>query len=73
MIDNGAIHVECKTIRHVVSSAAEAEINGAFEIALVTVNIQNSLNAMGHPLTPTIIKTDNSNTAGFVNKNVTLK
>ena len=56
MTDNGAIHMECKTICHVVSSAAEAETNGAFENALVTVNIQNLLNAMGHPQTPTIIK-----------------
>ena len=54
--DNGAIHVECKTIRHVVSSAAEAETNGAFENALVKVNIQNLLHAMGHPPTPTIIE-----------------
>ena len=72
MTDNGAIHVECKTIRHVVSSTAEAETNGAFENALVTVNIQNLLNAMGHPQTPTIIKTDNSTTAEFVSKNVAL-
>ena len=56
MTDNGAIHVECKTISHVVSSAVEAETNGAFENVLVTLNIQNLLNAMGHPQTPTIIK-----------------
>ena len=28
---------------------------------------------MGHPQTPTMIKTDNSTTVGFVNKNVMLK
>ena len=39
----------------------------------MTVNIQNLLNVMGHLQTPTIIKTDNSTTAGFVNKNVMLK
>ena len=70
MTDNGKIHVKYKTICHVVSSAAEAETNGAFENALVTVKIQNLLNAMGHPQTLTIIKTDNSTTAGFINKNV---
>ena len=32
MIDNGAIHLECKTIRHDVSSAAEGETNGAFKM-----------------------------------------
>ena len=65
MTDNGAIHVEYKTIRHVVSSAAEAETNGAFENALVTVNIRNLLNEMGHLQTPTVIETDNSTTAGW--------
>ena len=56
-----------------IDGTKEAENNGAFENTLVTVNIQNLLNAMGHPQTPTIMKTDNSTTAGFVNKNVMLK
>ena len=27
---NGPVHIECKTLKHVVASAAEAEIGGLF-------------------------------------------
>ena len=68
MIDNGAIHMECKTIRHIISSEVETETNVSFENVLIAVNIQNLLTAMGHPQTPTIIKTNNSTTAGLLIK-----
>ena len=35
---NGAILIECKSVRNVVSSAAEAETNGIFENAKIGVN-----------------------------------
>ena len=37
---NGAVHVECKTLRHVVSSVAEAETSGVFYNAQMTLPIQ---------------------------------
>ena len=30
---NGTIHIECKTLRHIVSSAVEAEVGGVFHNA----------------------------------------
>ena len=70
---NGAILIECKTIRHVVSSAAEAETHGVFHNAKIGVNLRHLLEAMGHKQPPTPLATDNSTTAGFVNKNIQLK
>ena len=70
---NGAILIECKTIRHVVSSAAEAETHGVFHNAKIGVNIRHLLNEMNHPQPPTLLVTDNSTTAGFANKNIQLK
>ena len=65
---NGAILIECRTLRHVVSSAAEAETNSVFQNAKTAIPIRNLLIGMGHPQDATIIKTDNSTTQGFVNK-----
>ena len=45
---NGAVHIECKTLRHVVSSAAETEVGGVFHNAQATI-----------PITPAPIKTGN--------------
>ena len=70
---NGAIHIECRSLRHVVSSAAEAETNGVFQNAKLAVPMRQILEEMGHHQTPTHILTDNSTTAGFVNKNIQLK
>ena len=70
---NGAILIECRTLRHVVSSAAEAETNSVFQNAKTAIPIRNLLIGMGHPQNATIIKTDNSTTQGFVNKNIQLK
>ena len=70
---NGAILIECKSLRNVVSSAAEAETNGVFENAKIGVGLRRLLIMMGHPQPPTIISTDNSTTSGFVNNNIQLK
>jgi hypothetical protein len=67
---NGAILVECKTLRHVVSSAAEAETGGLFQNAQVAIPIRHILEALGHPRPPTLIKTDNSTANGFVHDNI---
>ena len=37
---NGAVHVECKTLRHVVSSAAEAETAGVYHNAQMALPIR---------------------------------
>ena len=67
---NGAIHTECKTLRHVVSSAAEAEVGGIFHNAQVAIPIRTLLQALHHPQPPTSIKTDNSTAHGFIYDNI---
>ena len=45
---NGAILVECKTLRHVVASAAEAEIGIVLHTSRMAIPIRNKLEALGH-------------------------
>ena len=67
---NGAIHMEYKKIRHVVSSAAEAEISGVYHNSPAAIPIRIILQALNHPQPPTPIKTDNSTAHGFIHENV---
>ena len=67
---NGPLLVECKTLRHVVSSAAEAETSALYHNAQNAIHIRRLLHQLGHPQPPTPIKVDNSTTAGFVHKNI---
>ena len=66
---NGAVLVECKTLRHVVSSAAEAEVAGIFHNAGIAIHIRHFLKCLGHPQPPTPLKTDNSKATRFVYNN----
>ena len=63
---NGPILTECKTIRTVVASAAEAETHGIFHNAQTALPIRFLLNQMGHPQPPTPLKTDNKIAEAFV-------
>ena len=67
---NGAILVECKTLRHVVSSASEAETGGIFHNAQVAIPIRRLLEVLRHPQPPTPLKTDNSTACGFIHDNI---
>jgi len=69
----GAILVECKGIKHIVSSLVEAEIAGLFHNAQTALPIQYILNSIGHQQPATPIKTDNSTALGFVHNNIYLK
>ena len=70
---NGPLLIECKTLRHMVSSAAEAETNGVFHNAKLAVSLRNILKLMGHPQPSTTIYTDNTTTTGFANNNMQMK
>ena len=67
---NGAILVECKALRHVVSLVAEAETTGVFYNTQVSIPIQYILQQFGHLQPPIYIKTDNSTVTGFVHNNI---
>ena len=70
---NGALLVECKTLRHVVASSVETETADIFHNAQVAVPLRYMLEQLGHPQPPTKIKTDNATASGFVHANITQK
>ena len=70
---NGAILIECKTLRHVVASAAGAEVGGIFHNAQVALPIRTMLEHLGHKQPHTPIKTDNSTANSFVHDSIHLK
>ena len=70
---NGPIHTECKAIRNVVASAAEAETAGLFGNSQVAVVLRRALHSLDHPQPPTPIKTDNSTANSFVHSNIKQK
>ena len=63
---NGPIHIECKLLRHVVTSAAEAETAGLFINCQKVIKIKQMLQALGHNQKATPVKTDNATAASFV-------
>ena len=67
---NSAILVECKTLRHVVSLSAEAEVAGIFHNAGVALPIWHILEELNHPQRPTLLKTDDSTATVFVYDNI---
>ena len=67
---NGAILVECKGIKHAVSSSVEAETAGLFYNAQMALPIWYILNSISHQQPATPIKTDNSTALGFVHNNI---
>ena len=70
---NGAILVECKTLRHVVSSSAEYEVAGIYHNFGIAIPIRKTLQGLNHPQPPTPLKTDNSTATGFVYENIQQK
>ena len=56
---NGAILVECKTLRHVVSYFAESKVAGIYHNTRITIPIRKTLQSLNHPQPPTPLKTDN--------------
>jgi hypothetical protein len=67
---NGAILVNCKTIRSVVASAAEAETAGLFYNAQDAIIIARALTELGHSQHAVWIKTDNTTANSFVHSNL---
>jgi hypothetical protein len=67
---NGPVLVECKTLRGVLTSAAEAETGGVFHNGQTAIVIQRALEALGHKQPPTPLKTDNSTAHSFVHTNI---
>ena len=67
---NGPILTECRTIRRVVASSAEAETSALFHNAQTAIPIRYLLEQMGHRQPPTPLKTDNTTANAFVHQNM---
>ena len=52
-LQNGPILTECKALRHVVGSAAEAETGGLYHNGQTAIPIRIALEELGHPQPPT--------------------
>ena len=70
---NAAIHIVCKVIDTVMSSAQEAETGAGFVTAKDLVPIRQTLEEMGHPQGPTPLQFDNKCATGIINDNVKQK
>ena len=70
---NGPLHIVCKTLRHVVASAAEAETAALFFNSQEALPIRYILSKLGHKQPPTPMKTDNSTSLAFIKSNIRQK
>ena len=64
---NAPVHIECQLLKHVVTSAAEAETSAIFHNTKIGIWIKKMLTALGHPQNIIPIKTDNSTAEAFSN------
>ena len=66
--NNGAILTLSKIIKHVMSSASEAETAALFLNCKAAIPLRHALEEMGHPQPKTPVVTDNSSAEGLINK-----
>ena len=62
---NGVVLIECKTLRNIVSLAAEVKTCCIFHISKIVLPIRYIFISLHHPQPPTPIKTDNTTILGF--------
>ena len=65
--NNGAVLNIAHIIKHIMSSATEAELAALYIVAREAVYIRIVLEELGHKQPPTPLQTDNSMTDGVVN------
>ena len=70
---NGPILTECKCLKHVVASTAEAETGVLFYNGQSIIPIRLALEALGHVQPPTSLKIDNFTAHDFVNRSLCQK
>ena len=63
---NSPLHIKCKVLRHIVTSAAEAETAGLLYNCQIALYLQQMLAALGHLQSSTPVKTYNGTTAQSV-------
>jgi len=73
VFDNGTILTVSSIIKHVMSSASEAEIAALFQNCKAAIPLRVALEEMGHPQPKTPITTDNSTAHGLIHNRMTPK
>ena len=71
--ENGPVHTTATILKHVVSSAAEAEYGGLFINAKSAVLLLQALIDMGQSQPPTPIQTDNDTATALANQTIKQK
>jgi hypothetical protein len=72
-VTNGAILIISKVLKHVTSSAAEAEIKAVFINAKEGAVLRTTLEELGHKQPPTPMETDNTTATGYSNGTIKQK
>jgi hypothetical protein len=72
-LTNGAILIVSKALKHVTSSAAEAEIGAVFINAKESAVLRTTLEELGHPQPSTPMETDNTTATGYSNGTIKQK
>jgi hypothetical protein len=72
-LTNGAILIISKALKHVMSSAAEAEIGAVFINVKEESVLRATLEELGHKQPPTPIETDNTTATGYSNGTIKQK
>jgi hypothetical protein len=72
-LTNRAILIISKVLKHVMSSAAEAEIGAVFINAKEGAILHTTLEAVGHLQPPTLMETDNTTATGYINGTIKQK
>jgi hypothetical protein len=72
-LTNGAILIVSKILRHVMSSAAEAEIGAVFINAKEGALLRTTLEELGHPHPSIPMETDNTTDTGYSNDTIKQK
>jgi hypothetical protein len=70
---NGAILIISTVLKHVMSSAAEAEIGAVFLNSKEGTVLLTTLEELGHPRPPTPLQTDNTTATGYINGTIKQK
>jgi hypothetical protein len=72
-LTNGAILIISKVLKHVMSSASEAEIGAVFINAKEGPVLRTTLEELGHPQPPTPMENDNTTATGYSNGTIKQK
>jgi hypothetical protein len=64
---NGALLIISTVLKHIMSSAAEAEIGSLFLNSKEATVLRTILEEMGHPQPPKPLQTDNPTSTGYSN------